>query len=102
MTYRHPLHRASRFFGLGITALVLGAYGLASWVDSRPEVIADHNALKQAALRTALSRQIDAETRDAAAQAYCGNAAWKISEDNKVLTCMPRKGKAYVVKLPVP
>jgi hypothetical protein len=42
--------------------------------------------------------QLEVEIREASAQAICGNAGWRMSDNNKTFTCIPRQGKPYAVK----
>lgn len=91
-------HAASaRFFGVCAALLILWAYVLVAWLDApvKESQYSDSAVAKRLLVEAALDRQLEAERREEAAQEYCGNAGWKISEDNKTLTCIPRKGKPY-------
>ncbi len=94
------------------TVAVMGILILLSTLIKNPQpeedaanLQAETEALRQAALRTAIDTSKPMELREQAAQAYCGNAGWKfILDQNNVLVylvCIPKHGKSYKISAPI-
>jgi hypothetical protein len=93
-------HRYDTFYGIvgafAITILIT----LTTTMDERERqaeqtVSANYSVLREASLDAVRNPQTDKELREAAAQAYCGQAAYVLTEAS--LTCIPKHGKQYRV-----
>lgn len=76
---------------LAVVWLYIGA----AYLDAPYQHPIDTQFAKHEYLLEATNPELEDSTRSFAAQKYCGNAGWELSENGKNLKCIPRRGKPY-------
>lgn len=91
-------HRYDTFYGIAGALAITIMLAVTTTMDERdnaPSASNNYQLLREAILEAVKDPQTDKETREAFAQAYCGNAGYVLTE--KSLTCIPKRGKKYEV-----